>query len=65
MLLKKDRKGAIIIVYVVALILILAAVYSNYSTKKILEYERKKADERIELAKEKDSARFIDKQILE
>lgn len=65
MLLKRDRKVAIIIVYVVALILILAAVYSNYSTKKILEYERKKADERLELAKEKDSARFIDKQILE
>ena len=64
MLLKRDRKGAIIIVYVVALILILAAVYSNYSTKKILEYKRKKADERLELAKEKDSARFIDKQIL-
>ena len=54
----------IIILYVIALILILAAVYSNYSTKKILEYERKKADERLELAKEKDSARFIDKQIL-
>ena len=65
MLLKRERKGAIIIVYEVALILILAAVYSNYSTKKILEYERKKADERLELAKEKDSARFIDKQILE
>ena len=65
MLLKRDRKGAIIIVYVVALILILAAVYSNYSTKKILEYEREKADERLKLAKEKDSARFIDKQILE
>ena len=65
MLLKRDRKAAIIIVYVVALILILAAVYSNYSTKKILEYERKKADERLELGKEKDSARFIDKQILE
>ena len=65
MLLKRDRKVAIIIVYVIALILILATVYSNYSTKKILEYERKKADERLELAKEKDSARFIDKQILE
>ena len=62
---KRDRKGAIIIVFVVALISILATVYSNYSTKKILEYERKKADERLELAKEKDSARFIDKQILE
>ena len=65
MLLKRDRKVAIIIVYVIALILILATVYSNYSTKKILEYERKKADERLELGKEKDSARFIDKQILE
>ena len=65
MLLKRGRKVAIIIVYVIALILILATVYSNYSTKKILEYERKKADERLELGKEKDSARFIDKQILE
>ena len=65
MLLKRGRKVAIIIVYVIALILILATVYSNYSTKKILEYERKKADERLELAKEKDSARFIDNQILE
>tara|TARA_B100000989_G_scaffold211062_1_gene160170 strand:- start:164 stop:361 length:198 start_codon:yes stop_codon:yes gene_type:complete len=64
-LLKRERKGAIIIVCVVALILTLAAVYSNYSTKKTLEYKRKKADERLELAKEKDSVRFINKQILE
>ena len=53
MLLKRDRKGAIIIIYVVALILILAAVYSNYSTNKTLEYERKKAVERLELSKKK------------
>jgi hypothetical protein len=51
--LKSDKKVAVIIVYVVALILFLAAVYSNYSTNKTLEYERKKAVERLELSKKK------------
>ena len=38
-----------------ALILILALEYSNYSTEKRLEYEREKAEERLELSKLKDS----------
>ena len=48
---KKDEKRAVGIIFIVALILILALEYSNYSTEKRLEYEREKAEERLELSK--------------
>ena len=40
------------------LIIILASEYSDYTTKRVLEYEREKAVERLELAKEKDSIEY-------
>tara|TARA_Y100000766_G_scaffold180634_1_gene155062 strand:+ start:256 stop:471 length:216 start_codon:yes stop_codon:yes gene_type:complete len=43
------------------LIIILANEYSDYTTKRVLEYEREKAIERLESAKEKDS---IEKEII-
>tara|TARA_Y100001954_G_C15755735_1_gene576219 strand:+ start:515 stop:646 length:132 start_codon:yes stop_codon:yes gene_type:complete len=36
------------------LIIILSAKYSDYTTKRVLEYEREKAVESLEIAKEKD-----------
>ena len=55
---KKDEKKAVIMIFLVALILILALEYSNYSTEKRLEYERQKAEERLELSKLKDSIEY-------
>ena len=37
------------------LVIILGSEYADYTTKRVLEYEREKAIERLELAKEKDS----------
>ena len=37
------------------LIIILANEYTDYTTKRVLEYEREKAVERLNVAKEKDS----------
>ena len=37
------------------LIIILVSEYADYTTKRVLEYDREKAIERLELAKEKDS----------
>tara|TARA_B100000925_G_scaffold55621_1_gene36515 strand:+ start:2003 stop:2233 length:231 start_codon:yes stop_codon:yes gene_type:complete len=37
------------------LVIILASEYADYTTKRVLEYDRKKAVERLNLAKEKDS----------
>ena len=37
------------------LVIILVSEYADYTTKRILEYEREKAIENLELAKEKDS----------
>ena len=34
---------------------ILVSEYADYTTKRVLEYDREKAIERLELAKEKDS----------
>jgi len=34
---------------------ILVSEYAEYTTKRVLEYDREKAIERLELAKEKDS----------
>ena len=36
-------------------IFILGSDYADYITKRVLEYDRKKAVERLEIAKEKDS----------
>jgi len=52
---KKDEKRAVGIIFIVALILILALEYSNYTTEKRLEHEREKIEERLEIAKLKDS----------
>ena len=37
------------------LLIILQSEYADYTTKRVLEYDREKAVERLELAKEKDS----------
>ena len=37
------------------LIIILVSEYADYTTKRVLEYDREKAIERLEIAKEKDS----------
>ena len=37
------------------ILFILQSEYSDYTTKRVLEYDREKAIERLELAKEKDS----------
>ena len=55
---KKDEKRAVGIIFIFTLILILAFEYSNYSTEKRLEYERQKAEERLELSKLKDSIEY-------
>lgn len=52
---KKDEKRAVGIIFIVALILILALEYSNYTTEKRLEHEREKIEKRLELSKLKDS----------
>ena len=41
------------------LMIILGSEYADYTTKRVLEYDRKKAIERLELAKEKDSLENI------
>ena len=38
---------------------ILGSDYADYTTKRVLEYDRKKAVERLEIAKEKDSLENI------
>ena len=55
---KKDEKTAVGIIFIVTLILILALEYSNYSTEKRLEFERQKAEERLERSKLKDSIEY-------
>jgi len=40
-------------------VIIFVSEYANYTTKRVLEYEREKAVERLELAKEKDSLENI------
>ena len=37
------------------ILFILLSEYADYTTKRVLEYDREKAIERLELAKEKDS----------
>ena len=55
---KKDEKRAVGIIFIVALILILALEYSNYTTEKRLEHEREKIEKRLDLSKLKDSIEF-------
>ena len=43
------------------LLIILVGEYANYTTKRVLEYDREKAVERLEIAKEKDSLEKINK----
>ena len=41
------------------LLIILQSEYADYTTKRVLKYDREKAIERLELAKEKDSLENI------
>ncbi len=41
------------------LIIILVSEYADYTTKRVLEYDREKAIERLEISKEKDSLENI------
>tara|TARA_X000001036_G_scaffold364940_1_gene349266 strand:- start:252 stop:431 length:180 start_codon:yes stop_codon:yes gene_type:complete len=52
---KKDKKRAVGIIFIVALILILALEYSNYNDEKRHQYEIEKIEARLEAVKEKDS----------
>ena len=40
-------------------IIILVSEYADYTTKRVLEYDREKAIEKLEIAKEKDSLENI------
>ena len=42
-------------ILILLLLIILQSEYADYTTKRVLEYDRDKAIERLELAKEKDS----------
>ena len=52
---KKNEKRPVGIIFIVALILILALEYSNYTDEKRHQYEIEKIEERLELSKAKDS----------
>ena len=45
--------------FALLLVIILGSEYAGYTTKRVLEYDREKAVERIKLAKEKDSLENI------
>ena len=45
--------------FTLLLVIILGSEYADYTTKRVLEYDREKAVERIKLAKEKDSLENI------
>jgi len=55
---KKDEKRTVTIIFIVALILILAFEYSNYTTEKRHKYDIEKIEARLELANEKDSIEY-------
>lgn len=40
------------------LVIILVSEYSDYTTKRVLKYQREKANERLGVAKEKDSFKY-------
>ena len=44
------------------LVIILVSEYANYTTKRVLEYEREKVVQRLEVAKEKDSLENVNNQ---
>ena len=52
---KKDEKRAVIIMFIVGLILMLAIEYSNNTTAEKIRNEREKIEERLEAVKAKDS----------
>ena len=52
---KKDEKRAVGIIFIVALILILALEYSNYTTTQKIQSEYEKIEARLEAVKAKDS----------
>ena len=52
---KKDEKRAVGIIFTVALILILALEYSNYTTAEKIQSEFEKIEVRLEVVKAKDS----------
>ena len=52
---KKDEKKAVMIIFIVALILILALEYSNYTTAEKIQSEFEKIEVRLEVVKAKDS----------
>ena len=53
---KKDKKIALIIMFIVGLILIMVAIeYDNNTTAEKIRNEREKIEERLEIAKLKDS----------
>ena len=45
--------------FTILILFILQSEYADYTTKRVLEYDREKAIERLELAKEKDSLENI------
>ena len=53
---KKDKKIAFIIMFVVGLILMVAIEYSNKTTAERIQYEREKIEARLEAVKAKDSS---------
>ena len=55
---KKDKKIALIIMFIVGLILMVAIEYSNNTTAEKIRNEREKIEERLELFKLKDSIEF-------
>ena len=52
---KKDEKRAVIIMFIVGLILMVAIEYSNNTTAEKIRNEREKIEERLEAVKAKDS----------
>ena len=52
---KKDKKIALIIMFIVGLILMVAIEYSNKATADKIQYEREKIEARLEAIKAKDS----------
>ena len=54
-IMKKDKKIALIIMFIVGLILMVAIEYSNNTTAEKIRNEREKIEERLEAVKAKDS----------
>ena len=52
---KKDEKRAVRIIFIVALIIILALEYSNHTTAEKIQSEYEKIEARLEAVKAKDS----------